>query len=344
MRVVNVLGDERVEVIDAPEPTADGDHVVVKVMASAICGTERHTYEAGMAETARAAGVFNGGHEATGVVWKATAASRLKEGDRVNLFSTACHCGRCRHCAAGRWVLCQGEAPAPGFGYHAQYVRRRQDFCLPLGNEIGFETGALFGDVLGTAYRAIKRLDLAAGETMLVMGVGPIGLAATMICRFMGVAVVAADRNDRRLEIAADCGAGATINTEREDVAARVLEIVGGEGVDAAIDCAGAQDTRLACLKAVRRSGRVALVGLKDGLELDLATFREHFFRKDLDLISSWYSNPSDMFELEDLVRRGLNPERMITDVLPLEQAPAGFTKMFSGESGKVILQPWPNL
>ena len=341
MKVVHFAGGSRIDVVERPVPDPDADHVVVKVMASAICGTERHAYEAGMSQVASAAGVLNGGHEATGIVWRTAPGSRLQEGDRVNLFSTAAHCGRCRHCQSGRWVLCRGEPPAPGFGYHAQYVRRRHDFCLPLADDIDFETGSLFGDVLGTAYRAIQRLGLKSGETLLVVGVGPIGLAAALLARFFGLTVLAADRNEERLKLARESGAVHVFNTERDDVVSRVQALVDAEGVDAAIDCAGAQATRLLCLRSVRRGGRVALVGLRDGLTLELADFREHFFRKDLDLISSWYSNPSDMAELEDLVRRGLDPLRMVSHVLPIDRAAEGFDKMFSGRSGKVILNPW---
>jgi threonine dehydrogenase-like Zn-dependent dehydrogenase len=341
MRVVRLLGGRQLTVVDVPEPEPIDDHVVVKVMASAICGTERHAYEDGMTNAALAAGVTNAGHEGAGVVWKARGGSRLKEGDRVNLFSTRCHCGGCRHCASGRWVLCQGEPPAPGFGYHAQFVLRREDFCLPLSADVEFPTASLFGDVLGTAYRAIRRIRITAGETVLVLGQGPIGLAATMICRFMGASVIAADRLPFRVQLAERCGADTAVLWEGPESLA-ALRDAAPEGVDAAIDCAGAQSTRVACLAAVRAGGRVALVGLGAGLELDGPTFRRDVFLKDLELVASWYSNPLDMFELEDMVRRGLNPERMITHVLPLEQAAEGFAAMFGGESGKVILEPWP--
>jgi threonine 3-dehydrogenase len=172
------------------------------------------------------------------------------------------------------------------------------------------------------------------------MGQGPIGLAATMICRFFGAGVVAADTNDYRLSLSRKCGATETVNVATDDLHARLRDIVGTEGVDAAIDCAGAQVSRVSCLEAVRRGGRVALVGLGEGLLLDTPTFRQHFFLKDLDLVASWYSNPSDMFELESMIRRGLNPERMITRESGYGEAQAAYDAMFGGTSGKVILNP----
>ena len=195
--------------------------------------------------------------------------------------------------------------------------------------------------MLGTAYRAIQRLGLESGATVLIVGVGPIGLAAILLSRFFGLTVLAADQNEERLKLARESGAAQVCNTERDDVASRVQALVDAEGVDAAIDCAGAQATRLLCLRSVRRGGRVAFVGLRDGFTLEMADFREHFFLKDLDLVASWDSNPSDMAEPERLVRRGLNPLRMVSHVLPIDHAPEGFDKMFSGRSGKVIQNPW---
>lgn len=342
MKTVRVLGDDQVEVVDLPEPEPHDDFVVVKVMSSSICGTERHTYNHGLPVGAASAGVMNGGHEATGVVWKAMRASPLREGDRINLFSAMAHCGRCLHCASGRWVLCEGERPPPGTGYHAQFVLKRQDFCLPLADDIDFDTGALLTDVMGTAYHAVQRARISASDTVLVMGQGPVGLAATMICKFLGATVITGDVNPTRLELSRACGADATV-TPGEDVVEKIRAAAGSRGVDAAIDCAGAQESRVTCLQAVRRGGRVALVGLADGLNLDRATFTQHMFLKDLDLIASWYSDPNDVFELQHLVRRGLDPKRMVSHILPIGQATEGFSAMFGGHGGKVILRPWPD-
>lgn len=339
MKTVRVLGDDQVEVVELPEPEPHDDYVVVKVMSSSICGTERHSYNHGLPVGSSRAGVMNGGHEATGVVVKAMRASPLREGDRVNLFSAMGHCGRCPTCAAGRWVLCENDRPEPSVGYHSQFVLKRQDFCLPLADDIDFDTGALLTDVLGTAYHAIQRLKITAADTVLITGQGPVGLAATMVCRFLGATVIASDPNPRRLELAKRCGAEAAFVPD-ENLIDQIRETAGG-GVDAAIDCAGLESSRITCLKAVRRGGRVALVGLAEGLTLDKATFTQHFFLKDLDLIASWYSDPSDVFDLQNLVRRGLEPTRMVSHILAIEQASEAFTAMFGGDGGKVILRPW---
>jgi L-iditol 2-dehydrogenase len=338
LKIVRLRGSAQVEVVEAPDPEPKGSNVVVKVMASSICGTERHFYEDGPNRDQAASGVMNTGHEATGIVFKALTTSRLKEGDRVNLFASLTHCGKCRYCRVGRWVLCDGEPRQMGRGFHAELVSIREDFCLPLPPDISFETGALFSDVLGTALHAIRRLRITALDTVLVMGQGPIGLAATMICRFFGASVIAADTNPYRLDLALRCGATAVLDRGQE--VGDVTILADSRGVDVAIDCAGAQASRHACLRAVRVGGRVAFVGLGQGFALDQEQFRHEFFRKDLELIASWYSDPSDMLELEQMVRRGLDPGRMVTHNLPLERAEQGYSAMFGGTGGKVILRP----
>jgi threonine dehydrogenase-like Zn-dependent dehydrogenase len=239
-----VLGKSLVELAEVPEPEPSGDFVVVKIMASSICGTERHAYEEGLTPAHSEAGVVNLGHEAAGVVWKTSTSSRLKVGDRVNLFASITHCGRCRYCVTGRWILCQGEPRILGAGFHAEYVKIREDFCLPLAHDIPFEIGALFGDVLGTALHAIRRLRLSALDTVLVMGQGPIGLASSLICQFFGAKVVAADTNPKRLELAKACGAKETFLVGEQNMAASLAELAGMSGIDVAIDCAGAQASR----------------------------------------------------------------------------------------------------
>jgi threonine dehydrogenase-like Zn-dependent dehydrogenase len=273
-------------VLDLPEPVAELGYVVVKVMASTLCGTERHVYEHGIRPSTGSSAPVNSRHGATGVVWKTVAGSTLRPGDRFNLLAAFRHCGECRYCVSGRWILCQNEPTAtPSLGYRAQYVRIREDFCLPLPYDVDFETGALFTDQLATALNALRRLRLARGETVLVSGQGPVGLVATLLATFLGTVVIATDFNGARLGPAKQCGARHAVNPARKDVAAAIPAVAQREGVNCAIECSGGQDERLACFEAVRRGGRVAFVGLgDDSLSLDAHRYRRDFFLKDLEL------------------------------------------------------------
>ncbi len=332
MKTVKMLGSERVAVIELPVPEPSGPLVVVKIMASTICGSEMHGYREPHAQDS------NGGHEAVGVVWKTDAARFVKEGDRVSLFAQS-SCGRCIHCLAGNWVLCESPAPARFPGNHSQYVLLDERHCLPLPDDISFETGTLLGDALGTPLRAIKRLRLSALDTVLITGQGPVGLGATLLARFFNATVIAVDPIAFRRARAKELGADHVLDPTSDDVAAAAREITGGLGVDVAMDCSGKTDAEVLCLEAVRRGGRYAFVGENAG-DIPVKP-SQHFIRRDLEAVGTWYFTPSDHLDMIKLVRRGLAPERLITHHFGIDQAQEAFITFAAGQAVKVILQPW---
>ncbi len=340
MKSVRVFGQKGVAVDKLPDPQPHGDFVVVKVMASAISGTERRYYD-GSTPDPWAGARENGGHEAAGVVWKVARPGPVREGDRVALFGAYRHCGRCRACLSGRWLFCQDEsAPPQAAGYHAQYVTIRSDFCLPLPDEVSFEAGALLAAPFGAAFRSLGRTELTALDRVLVMGQGPLGLAVTLLCRFLGAQVIAADTNDYRLACARACDATATVNPSAGAFMDAIAGFTRGAGVEVAIDCTGSADGRLACLEAVGRGGRVGLLGIAEGLQLDAAQAGQ-LFAKEIALSASWYVDPAQVLTVADLVVRGLEPARIITHRFPIEAAAQAFATGFGGEAGKVVILPW---
>jgi|TARA_B100000315_G_scaffold232821_1_gene245422 threonine dehydrogenase-like Zn-dependent dehydrogenase len=325
MKAVKMLGEEHVTVVDLPDPEAEGNHVVVKIMASALCGSERHAYY-GSNELPG-----NAGHEAAGVVHDAGSSQIVSKGDRVALHASSA-CGRCRECYAGNWVRCQNPSRSNRtLGNHSQFVQIRDDLCLDLPDDISFDTGALLGDVMGTPFRAIKRLRIKGFDRVLIMGQGPIGLAATMLCKFLNAEVTTSDSNDYRLQQSLRCGADRVLSPTSPE-----LESL---APDVALDCSGNADAQTLCLDVVKPGGRVALIGVStDGPRINTT---KHFILKELEVIGTWYSTPADHLELIDLVRRGLAPETMITHRFGIEEAPRAFTSFFNGEAAKVMLTPW---
>ncbi len=333
MKTVRMLGREKVEVVDLPDPEPKDDLVVVKVMSSALCGSEKAAY------FGEAALDSNAGHEAAGIVWKTDRARLVKEGDRVSLFAAG-HCNRCPDCWSGNWVRCRNAAPSlrqPG--NHSQLVLLREDLCLPLPDDISFETGALLQDALGTPYRAIKRLGVSAFDTVLITGAGPIGAAAAIISRFLNSRVIAVDVNDLRLQHVRRCGVEYTIDPSKDDVLQTVMEITGNRGVDVALDCSGVDTAQLQCLDAAVSGGRVAFLGIK--AESTAVNVLRHLILKDLTLIGSWYTSPSEHPEIIALIQRGLPADRLITHRFALDAAPQAFRTFFGGEGVKVLIDPW---
>ena len=165
-------------------------------------------------------------------------------------------------------------------GTHSQYILMRDQMCLPMSDDISYETGVLFGDTLGVTFHAIKRLRLMGFETVLITGQGPIGLSATMLCKFLNAFVIVLDVDRYRLTHAQLCGADVCVNPDAEsDVLERLREIAGPRGIDVALDCSGNP-------VAQRRSDSIRR---RDAGGLAINTGK-HFIGKELELIGSWYA------------------------------------------------------
>lgn len=335
MKSVHMLGKEKVEVFDLPEPEPKDDLVVVKVLSSVICGTEYNAYF-GQNKLES-----NSGHEAAGIVWKTDNAKYVKKGDRVSLYPTMYYfCHRCPACLSGDWYHCQKPLAHQRYpGNHSQYVLIREDCCLPIPEEISFETGALLDDCLGTPYRAIKRTNVNAFDTVLITGVGPIGAAAAIISKFLNARVIAVDINDIRLEHVQQYGVDYIINSTSDDLRKRLREITKNKGVDVAIECSGMEEAQIQCLDATKSNGRVVFLGIKS--EKTTVSVLRHFILKELLVTGSWAMTPVEHSEIIDLIRRGLSVEKLITHRFKIDDAAEAFRTFFSGEGMKVLINPW---
>lgn len=251
-------------------------------------------------------------------------------------------CGACRQCLRGDWILCERPArPHAGFfGTHAQFVLRRDTMCFRLPESVSFDVGAVLLDCVGTPYRAIRRLAVNGGDTVLITGQGPVGQAAAMICAFLGARVVTAELNDARREHGSGFGVERALNPATDDVRAAVAELTDGRGVDVAIDCTGLAEPQVLCLDAVATGGRVGLVGVKASVETPLRV-QDQLLMKELTVLGSWYLSQADYLDLLDLVDRGLPVERLITHRFALADAAEAFRTSFGGDGSKVIIDPW---
>ena len=351
MKSVRMLGGEQVEVNEVPDPEPRDGLVVIKIMASTICGTEYLAYRG---ETATNARRQNEGHEAAGVVWETPSHSALRKGDRVVIYAGGTvECGTCRHCRAGNWILCTNpkREHRDKIGSHAQYALRREKMCFPLPDPISFEVGAVLMDAIGTPYRAIKRLGITGRDTVLITGMGPIGSAAAMICQFLGARVIAAEIRDDRREHAKQRGVDHVIDPSDTGAALTVVrELTNDRGPDVAIDCTGLAEPQVLCLDAVATQGRVGLLGLKwtntkteKKMRPAVTPLRvaDHVLMKEIMIVGSWYLSPADYLGVLDLVERGLPVESLITHRFAIDDAAQAFKMSFAGGGTKVILEPW---
>ena len=259
-------GQRAWEDVPDPELQADGD-VIVKISTSTICGTDLHIMKGDVPA------VTDGrilGHEGVGIVTaKGSGVSTVEVGDRV-LLSCITSCGRCRFCKEARYGLCTGGG---GWilghlidGTQAEYVRIpfADTSVYKLPDALSDEQVLFLSDILPTAYEVgVLAGNVTPGDTVAIVGAGPIGLAAIMTAKLLTPGtIVAIDLADSRLESARSFGADVTINNGVEDPIARVMELTGGLGADVAIECVGIPQTFELCTELIRPGGRVANVGV----------------------------------------------------------------------------------
>jgi threonine dehydrogenase-like Zn-dependent dehydrogenase len=219
-------------------------------------------------------------------------------------------------------------------GAHATYMLAEARTLVPLPEPLTFVDGALVACGFGTAYAACQRVDIRPGERVLITGLGPVGLAAATLVRAMGGEVIGVELSTARRRIAADMGVDCI------DAGGAALPLVrdaaGGGGVDAAIDCASAQESRLLTLAATRRWGRVVWVGEGGTVSFEPSPLLLH---AQLTLHGSWVCSVPQMRELLDrLVGWGLHPEDTVTHRFPLDRAADAYEMFDAGATGKVAL------
>jgi alcohol dehydrogenase len=250
-----------------PDPRiVDATDAVVQIDSATICGTDLHILKGDVPEV-RPGTIL--GHEAVGtVVQTGSAVSTLAEGDKV-LVSCITSCGRCRFCREGHYGLCTGGG---GWifghlidGLQAEFARvpfaDTSVYKVPSGLED--EQVLFLADILPTAYEVgVLGGNVGPGDTVVIVGAGPIGLAAVMTAKlFTPGQIVVTDLSPARLALAGEFGADVTIVNDGDTVS-RVMELTDGLGADVAIEAVGIPETFELCTEVIRPGGRVANVGV----------------------------------------------------------------------------------
>ena len=276
----------------------------------------------------------NNGHEAAGIVARlGQGVTNLQVGQRVGV-STIAGCGKCTYCAQGQYTFC---ANWKFYGnMHAERFVASAVACHPLPDDISWEAGVLLsGDGLGVPYHTSLKIAWPDIQTVAVFGVGPIGLGSVLLQSYLGRRVIAIDLFPERLAIAKRLGAWEVIDARETVAAARVRELTNGAGADACIEAAGKPETALGCFTAVRTAGTIIFNGEQGAVPLSPS---DHFIRRDITAIGSWYYHFSEFGQMLDLYRRGLRLTDLITHRFPITQAAAAYEMFTSGQSAKVLL------
>jgi len=254
-----------------------------------------------------------------------------------NIFYT---CGNCRYCRTNRETLCTNLGGILGVlehhGAYADYfkVPARQLFHLPA--HIPFADGAVIADAVVCAMHALKqRAQVYPGDWVLVIGVGGVGLSVLQATRAAGAHVIATDISAAKLTQAGNMGAIALPSADGQELSEQVKAITGGEGVAVVFDCHGSEQTIALGVKALRKNGRLVIIGYTQE-KWPLAP--QWLSRFELEIVGSRSGGRQDTVDAIDLVA-GKQWQSIVSDYFPLEQINDALVLLKSGKAlGRIVI------
>ena len=345
MRGVVFTGNRKLELMEFEDPTPGPRDVVLEIKASGMCGSDLHQYRrtqmgGSTGGIKRSDGPVIAGHEPCGIV--AAVGSAVTEHEaRIGQRVMDHHyggCGTCKHCRSGWAQMClEGTTVygSGGNGAHAKYMKVPVSTLVPLPDSLSFEVGAAISCGTGTAYGALRRLDLRGDETIAIFGQGPVGLSATQLAVAMGARVIALDISPERRDMAKEFGADIVLNPLSNDPVAAIRELTHGEGAHKTIDCSSNPEARAATVRSVRTWGTACFVGEGGNVTLDVSP---DMLRRQVTLVASWTFSKNGQADCAEFVAdRKIAVDRLFTHRWKLEQAEEAYKLFDTQTTGKGV-------
>ena len=306
---------------EKPKPIiTDATDAIVKIFKTTICGTDLHIMK-GDVPTVKEGTII--GHEGVGIIEEiGTAVSLFKKGDHV-LISCISACGKCEyckkamysHCVKGGWIL--GNTIN---GTQAEYVRIpfADNSLYPIPDGADEEALVMLSDILPTGFECgVLNGQVKPGDTIAIVGSGPIGLATLLTAQFYSPAtIIMIDVDENRLSVAKTFGATHTINSSVENATEKVMSITNGIGVDTAIEAVGVPDTFELCEQIIGAGGHIANIGVHGkSASLHLETL----WSKNITITTRLVDTSSTPMLFKTVQSKKLDPQKLITHRFKLD-------------------------
>lgn len=354
MRGVVFTGNRTLEIMTFDDPTPGRGEVIVKMMASGMCGSDLHFYRAdnpndfvaqlgfksfadrGLAADTR----IIAGHEPCGVIeaiGPGVDPAQFKAGDRVIVFHYN-GCGVCDHCRTGWTQMCDLGADVHGLvvhGGHADYQKVPVSTLVKMPEDLSFVAGAAVACGTGTAWGALCRLGISARDSLVVFGLGPVGLSAVQLAAAMGVEVIGVDIDPARVENARSFGAAHVINAKDKDPVEEVKKLTRGKGASCAMDCAGGEIAKAQAVRCTAPWGRIALVAVGGNLNVD---GMKDVIGKQRTIIGSYTFSEVAMKDCAFFIAdKGIEIDRLFSDRWDLKDAETAYAAFDKQAGGKGV-------
>jgi alcohol dehydrogenase len=333
----NSLEDRPIPTITAPTDA------IVKVKKTTICGTDLHILK-GDVPTCKPGTIL--GHEGIGVIDKVgEGVTEFKPGDKV-LISCITSCGRCDYCRKGMYSHCVNGGWILGNtidGTQAEYVRipfaDTSLYKFPEG--IDEEALVMLSDILPTGFEAgVLNGKVQPGNTVAIVGAGPVGLAALLTAQFFSPAeIIMIDLDDNRLAVSKKLGATATINSTDGKAAEKIMQMTNNRGVDTAIEAVGIPGTFMICEDIVAPGGTIANIGVH-GVKVDLHL--ERLWSQNITITTRLVDTVTTPMLLKTVSAKKIDPKDLISHVFKFDnilEAYETFGQAAKTKALKVIIE-----
>ena len=333
-------GTTEMKRVDIPEP-GHGE-VLVRIKACTVCGSDiKGVYHNPRERRPESFRNNIAGHEPCGLIEKCgPGMRRFKEGDRVIVYHIS-GCGICFECRKGYLINCSSPTRA-AYGWDrnggmAEFLLADEKDLIPLPDNMSYIDGAMIACGFGTVFEGLENIGVSGKDTVLVTGLGPVGMAALMLAKAMGAKkTIGMDVVKERCDIALEKGIADHALIFGEDSLDAIMNLTGGKGVDKALDCSGNPKGRHLAVTATGMWGNIAFIGEGSTVEFAPSADLMHFQKA---IYGSWVTSIWRMEELTMLISAwGIHPDAIITHKFPLEKAPEAFDLMDKGKCGKVAV------
>lgn len=336
-------GNSTLIIKDVPVPNPGHGEVLIKTKSSTICGSDiRAIYHEHLGKGPEGYQDKIAGHEPAGQIIKCgPGMKRFKEGDRVIVYHIS-GCGVCNDCRRGYFISCTSPLRA-AYGWQrdggmAPYILAEEKDLVLLPDSLTYTDGAQVACGFGTCYEALQKIGISGNDAVLVVGLGPVGLATLMLAKAMGAQMlIGVDTVKERCQLAMEKKLADKVIVTGKDTLNEVLALTyNRQGVERSIDCSGHTSGRQLAIRATRKWGKIAMVGEGGTVEFNPSPDIIHDQKT---IYGSWVTSIWLMEELvERIARWGIHPEDLVTHRFTLEQSAKAYELMAGGKCGKVAV------
>jgi len=332
-RAAVLSAPRRFDLVSRPAPVAAPGEAVVRISSTAVCHTDLSIF------TGEHPGVKYPvvlGHESTGTIESiGDGVSGMKAGQHV-IINPIISCGHCDSCKRGEQQLCRnaGLFGREVEGSMCEFVHLPTRYLHALPDSVSLADATII-ETLATVRHAQNRLNIKAGESVVVLGQGTTGLLHTRLAVLAGATVIAVSRTKWKLDMATRLGAKHALDISAEKAVDEILRLTGGSGADVVIDTAGGAATLMASIEMLCPGGRLSPYAVSHECCAQFTTFPLYY--KEISIIGSRALNPTDMAPSIDLVAAGkIDVAGFVSATYPLAKAAEAFDE-YERNPGKVL-------